>query len=768
MKIILLIILFSYLLFEVDSHEGCGLKFLKVPKRKYLSINSSNNKIEYRKGNANIDDEWAPIRIHLDYSGIEENKGKFNKTDLIYLRDKIMSKAKEVFEKLIKVRRFKKKLQLNTDKCDDGKIPEFYKEKGGGGVDADIVIFVSLDDTGFYKANKIEAAATYCLQDENSKRPIAGFINFRPNININSSRNLDYMIWLALHEMTHIFVFNDGLYEDFIDENMNNYKFSDIVGSKLLKNNKKINFIKTKKLLEKAKKHFNCPDLEGVPLEFMGGAGTAGSHWSKRAMNTDYMIGDSYGENLISEITLALFEDSGWYKVDYENSNLFLWGKNEGCGFLNMEKKCVREKNYNFNENNISYNSTSLNSSIYNATEKEENFYEGFFNTKKPKLGGNDKNKNVIFSKNKYEDKKSEERDDKEKTKVNNSFNFDNYETDYNKEFCTKPNYPICSNSHIFRGNCRVKRYSHPLSASETYFSDKFIGGLSKLANKCPIAIEDKTNFQYYSGSCRRGTYRDYQLAIEKICPECACFMSNLVPIKKIKQDVSIDFTNATLVSKAGLNSTNSLSSSSQANTNNDSNDNSNNANENISIIGEGRKNLKSNIDFTFVTISSLDIKLPYQEDKKEIEKETKKEKRKYLRFKQIDNKANLKEKLNTLNSLIDQEKDSFENEEEEENDLNAKLYKKNNLPFRTKKDSAVNQMDLYPVLTEEDYKAMCFEFKCKENDLYVMINDVEYKCINNKITLNDYKGEIVCPPSDIICSKKYLCKFGCTEKYHN
>jgi hypothetical protein len=64
------------------------------------------------------------------------------------------------------------------------------------------------------------------------------------------------MIWLALHEMTHILVFNDGLYDDFIDKNMNNYNISDIVGSKILSSHKKINFLKTKNLLEKSRKHF--------------------------------------------------------------------------------------------------------------------------------------------------------------------------------------------------------------------------------------------------------------------------------------------------------------------------------------------------------------------------------------------------------------------------------------------------------------------------------------------------------------------------------
>ena len=57
------------------------------------------------------------------------------------------------------------------------------------------------------------------------------------------------------------------------------------------------------------------------------------------------MIGDSYGENLMSSITLALFEDSGWYIPDYSTSNLFLWGKNKGCEFF--KDNCAFDKSDN-------------------------------------------------------------------------------------------------------------------------------------------------------------------------------------------------------------------------------------------------------------------------------------------------------------------------------------------------------------------------------------------------------------------------------------
>ena len=37
----------------------------------------------------------------------------------------------------------------------------------------------------------------------------------------------------------------------------------------------------------------------------------------------------------ISEITLALLEDSQWYEVNYYTGGLMRFGKNKGCNFLN-------------------------------------------------------------------------------------------------------------------------------------------------------------------------------------------------------------------------------------------------------------------------------------------------------------------------------------------------------------------------------------------------------------------------------------------------
>ena len=81
--------------------------------------------------------------------------------------------------------------------------------------------------------------------------------------------------------------------------------------------------------------------MNGLELESSGGGGSAGAHWEKRLMRNDFMVADNDIQDVIySDITLALFEDSGWYQVDYDYTTGNIWGKNEGCDFI--EDKCVQ------------------------------------------------------------------------------------------------------------------------------------------------------------------------------------------------------------------------------------------------------------------------------------------------------------------------------------------------------------------------------------------------------------------------------------------
>jgi len=147
--------------------------------------------------------------------------------------------------------------------------------------------------------------------------------------------------------------------DDFVDIDFpENIDFTVLISSinNLLENTKIL--IITPKVVEMGRKHFGCDKLDGVELEHLGGMGSAFSHWGKKAMNTEFMIADSYGENYISSITLGLFEDSGWYKIDYTKAQVLPWGHKKGCGFLN--DKCIERtqtKNFLGKPGNIEYSS---------------------------------------------------------------------------------------------------------------------------------------------------------------------------------------------------------------------------------------------------------------------------------------------------------------------------------------------------------------------------------------------------------------------------
>jgi len=50
------------------------------------------------------------------------------------------------------------------------------------------------------------------------------------------------------------------------------------------------------------------------------------------------------GRPVISRLILAFFEDTSWYKVNYDFSEQFFWGRNNGCEFLGI--KCVDFQEY--------------------------------------------------------------------------------------------------------------------------------------------------------------------------------------------------------------------------------------------------------------------------------------------------------------------------------------------------------------------------------------------------------------------------------------
>jgi hypothetical protein len=234
----------------------------------------------------------------------------------------------------------------------------------------DVIIFPQFDSS---LDSSVIAAAGACIIEAETTHPYGGVLYINPDIDFTQNNIEIYMKNILLHEITHILVFSPGLYTSL---GLNNT----ING---------VNYITSENVLAKAKEHFGCQTLPGVPLESQGGTGTAASHWESRYMLGDYMVSTDFPDSAISDITLALFEDSGFYKVNYYSGGLFKFGKNKGCTFFSQN--CIVNEAASFDDfcatesQDLCSSSRTIKSSCYLITYGEDlpSEYQYFSNARK-------------------------------------------------------------------------------------------------------------------------------------------------------------------------------------------------------------------------------------------------------------------------------------------------------------------------------------------------------------------------------------------------
>lgn len=72
-----------------------------------------------------------------------------------------------------------------------------------------------------------------------------------------------------------------------------------------------VSLLVTEEVVAEGRRHFNCPNLEGVELENQGGSGTAGSHWEERILGNEAMTGVFTFNPVFSRLTFASLKDTG-------------------------------------------------------------------------------------------------------------------------------------------------------------------------------------------------------------------------------------------------------------------------------------------------------------------------------------------------------------------------------------------------------------------------------------------------------------------------
>lgn len=90
----------------------------------------------------------------------------------------------------------------------------------------------------------------------------------------------------------------------------------------------------TPRVVAWAREQFNCSSLTGFEIENLGQAGTGGSHWEQRTSINELMDGLNWRPSKITNLTLALFADMGYYAVNPALAEPMVWGWKAGCAFV--------------------------------------------------------------------------------------------------------------------------------------------------------------------------------------------------------------------------------------------------------------------------------------------------------------------------------------------------------------------------------------------------------------------------------------------------
>jgi len=274
------------------------------------------------------------------------------------IRDDVMPAVIEVFENMLTIKRVTGNLLLNAavwnafqGECYSGiPIPSSLVQGMGSGLpDTDMLVIPAA------RPAPNEGTVAYALacnfdwdQSSNSGffgRPLAGHVNFNPRYFQRfatpgySEFDFHAAVKVGVHEFTHAMGFSSGFYQSYRDPSTGaaypGYGTKQITKTGTTPSGtswtKQVQTLTTPRMLALAQKHYNCPTLQGVELEDYGGSGTAGSHWELRMVQNEYMAGYINSLMPVSYLTMSLFEDMGWYSVDYTKAEYWTWGKGQGC-----------------------------------------------------------------------------------------------------------------------------------------------------------------------------------------------------------------------------------------------------------------------------------------------------------------------------------------------------------------------------------------------------------------------------------------------------
>ncbi|EKF31021.1 surface protease GP63, putative [Trypanosoma cruzi marinkellei] len=308
--------------------------------------------------------DWAPIRIVVSDKDLRDpskyctTMGELRPTFMGYnkecqMHDILTSRTRaellqNVFPSAIKlhsdrlsVRRMSSPLIVPTSikesHCKHFTIPEEHHTTGVK--DADAVIYLA---AGTYLTFAIP-----CFAVTKDVRPTVGAMSF----SLSGIHHFWFAVRVIAHELAHVIGFNYG---QMSAQNMLRTVSTDYF-------NKRDGIVTSVLTKQKAAEHYNCKSIQGMPMkEEYGDDSLIHSHWSRRYAKDDLMSSMvSSGTGFYTAMTLAAFEDMGFFKANFSMAETMRWGKNVGCGFVN-QNQCKPDDHKNYPEMFCPYDSSQI------------------------------------------------------------------------------------------------------------------------------------------------------------------------------------------------------------------------------------------------------------------------------------------------------------------------------------------------------------------------------------------------------------------------
>ena len=211
--------------------------------------------------------------------------------------------------------------------------------------DTDLVVTVYLRP---YGNDTILAAAAATRYETSSGRSIQGLIYITLKEVPDEPQSIDspvrFFFDTCLHELIHVLGMSGGMMSKWIDPATGSrYKafplkyvtFPQYEG-------KTFRLLQTPNAINVSQRRFNRTYfkddiLMGIEIEEKGGSGTEGSHVKGRTYYSDMMTGIVMPPSKVSEITLALLEDMGWYECNWSLAEPLAWGDGQSMGKQKMK-----------------------------------------------------------------------------------------------------------------------------------------------------------------------------------------------------------------------------------------------------------------------------------------------------------------------------------------------------------------------------------------------------------------------------------------------